>query len=255
VIERLATPKVALRIVRRDVLIFGERTGARDTGSAPLTALPIEIRASTAGQAAVAAALAAALEQRVPAPPPDRRVVVVLPGAPDEAATVGAATPIRQVWMADAVARIARDAALQRTSSRVPGGLEGARAPTFVVVAAAADGRPLITAASLTDRLLLVSGAAESAVVTAQLLRATANSLAPPDDLGRLEVVPIADRQLQAWARPAPPVAVPRVEALDGDDRRWLWAAALGLLLIETRLRRARRTRTGLTAVEAARVA
>jgi hypothetical protein len=247
----------ASRIIDREVLITRDRTSVRDTGGAPLMALPIEVRSSTKTRAAANEALTAALEQRVLAPPPGRRVVVVLPEASAEAATIGAATPIRQAWMADAAGRIARDVALMRASSRVAAGIEGANVtgPTFVALASAGDGRPLVAAASLADRLLVVSGAAASAPATMEVLRATMASLAPRQDLQPVEILPISDRQLQAWTRSAPPVVSPNVKALDGDDRRWLWAAALGLLLAESRLRRAARTRVGQTTAEAARVA
>ena len=39
--------------------------------------------------------------------------------------------------------------------------------------------------------------------------------------------MPIADAVLQRWSRPAAPMASPRIEAMDQDDRRWLWIAVL----------------------------
>ena len=73
-------------------------------------------------------------------------------------------------------------------------------------------------------------------------MRAIANALGIIPDLRGVEVVPIADAQLQQWSRPAAPLASPRLNSLDQDDRRWLWLAVLCLLGAEMWIRRARRT-------------
>ena len=136
-----------------------------------------------------------------------------------------------------------RDPDLRAAAARAPAGLSDARftgAP-WQILTAAADGRPLIAAAGSGDRLVVASAAPASDLTTPVLLRAIANAIAGAPDLQRAEVVPIPDAQLQRWSRPALPPASPRIDTVDRDDRRWFWLAALGLLALETWMRRARR--------------
>jgi hypothetical protein len=152
------------------------------------------------------------------------------------------AAPIRLPWMAEAMARIARDADVQAAAGRVPTGIADARFSTapWQMVAAAADGQPIAVAAESGQRLAVVSGAPASGLATPILMRAMANALATIPDLQSAEVVQIADEVLRVWSRPASPPATPRIITVDEDDRRWFWLAALGLLAIEMWIRRAR---------------
>jgi hypothetical protein len=106
--------------------------------------------------------------------------------------------------------------------------------------------------------------------VTPLLIRSIANGVGdlPDDILQRAEVVPIADRLLSEWSRPAAPPAIdgdqvgPEGDALfwkraSGlrrervgergwgpvriDDARWVWLAVLCLLGVEMWMRRARK--------------
>jgi hypothetical protein len=86
----------------------------------------------------------------------------------------------------------------------------------------------------------VASAARASDVATPLLLRAIANAIAAVPDLRSAEVVPIADEQLREWSRPSMPPALPRIETVDQDDRRWVWLAVLCLLGLETWIRRAR---------------
>jgi hypothetical protein len=156
---------------------------------------------------------------------------------------VSDAGPIRAPWMADAIARIARDADVQAAARRVPRGTADSRfskAP-WQLVADADAGEPLVVAAASGQQLIVVDAAPASSVVTPILMRAIANALATWADLQRGEVVPIADEALRLWSRPAVPLPAPRVNTVDEDDRRWLWLAALGLLAIEMWMRQTRR--------------
>ncbi|PYR42481.1 MAG: hypothetical protein DMF95_28230 [Acidobacteria bacterium] len=106
----------------------------------------------------------------------------------------------------------------------------------------AADGRPLAIAAGSPSRLIVVSAAAASDLVTPLLMRSIANAIAVIPDLRRAEVVPIPDRLLREWSRPSDVPAAPRLEAAEqglDDDRQWFWLAALFLLAIEVWMRRA----------------
>jgi hypothetical protein len=144
--------------------------------------------------------------------------------------------------MADAAARIACDPDVRAAATRVAKGLSDPRfaLPPWQTLTSAADGRPLAAAAGSANRLVVASAAAASDFVTPVLLRSLANGIASAADLGAAEVVPIADAVLQRWSRPAAPVTSPRIDTVEQDDRRWLWVAALGLLALETWIRRAR---------------
>jgi hypothetical protein len=160
------------------------------------------------------------------------------------------ASSINTVWMADAVGRAARDLDLRAAAAQVPAGLTDARfaSPPWQPLASAADGRPLAAAAGSADRLLIATAAPASNVATPVLLRSIANAIATVPDLQRAEVVPIGDAVLQRWSRPPAPATSPRLETVDQDDRRWMWLAALLLLVLETWIRGARpvqRSQTG----------
>jgi hypothetical protein len=144
--------------------------------------------------------------------------------------------------MADAVARIARDADVQAASHRVTAGLTDGRfaSAPWQVIAVAADGRSLAVAAGSADRLLVASAADAMNLATPVLLRSIANSIATVPDLQQAEVMPIADAVLKQWSRLPAPVVSPRIETVDRDDRRWLWLAAVCLLVLEHWVRRAR---------------
>jgi hypothetical protein len=233
------------------VTLTGERTSASDTPAGGTPGLPIDVVSAPDQRAATDAAVSAVLSQRVWVAPPDRRArlvvvpaVVVQPFGPALAAGVSDASPISQPWMADAVARIARDPDLRAAAARVASGLSDARfagAPWWTLTAAA-DGRPLAAAAGSAGRFVVASAAAASDLATPVLLRSIANAIASEPDLQAAEVVPIADAVLQRWSRPAAPVTAPRVDTVEQDDRRWLWLAALALLALETWIRRARPT-------------
>jgi hypothetical protein len=101
-----------------------------------------------------------------------------------------------------------------------------------------ARGTPLLLAAAHARELIVVARLQAAAPATPLLFRAVLSALAAPDNLSEAEVRTLSDRALATWTRPA---AEPTVEALrhvDDSDRRWLWAAALAVLLIEMWLRR-----------------
>ena len=223
------------------VTLTGEQTSVAGTAASEAIGLPIDVVAPPEQSAAIDAAVSAVLSQRVWAAPPDRRarLVLVAPAPPEG---VSDASPIAQPWMADAAARIARDQDLRVAAARVASGLSDPRfaAPPWQTLTSAADGRPLAAAAGSAGRFVIASAASGSDLAAPVLLRSIANAIASLPDLHAAEVVPIADAVLQRWSRPAAPVTSPRVDTVEQDDRRWLWLAALGLLALETWIRRAR---------------
>jgi hypothetical protein len=267
-----------------EVTLAGDRTSVRDTPTGDATAWPIDVVTTSAEQPIVDAAVRAVLSQRVWAAPPDRHarlVVIALDAAqadlkvrttpeavramsgvvqafrPAVADALSDASPIQLPWMADAAARIARDPDLRSAAARVTAGLTDPRfaAAPWQTLASAADGHPLAAAAASGARFVVASAAPPSDIATPVLLRSMANAIADAPDLRRAEVLPIADAVLRQWSRAPGPVAAPRIETVDRDDRRWLWLAALGLLAIETWIRRARPADVSQGREKAARVA
>jgi hypothetical protein len=229
-------------VLAREVTFAGASTIVRDVPTSEAATWPIEVTHAPDAKAAVDAAKSVVLGQRVRASTPDRRVRLVIGATAVRGPAVENATPVTQPWMADAAARIVRDAELQTAASRVANGLADdwfSKAP-WQTLASAADGHPLLVAA---DRLV-VSAAAATDIVTPLLMRAIANGVVPAADLQSAEVLPIADRQLQEWSRPASIPVAPNAKALkrsdSDDDRRWFWIAALGLIALETWMRGAR---------------
>jgi hypothetical protein len=153
--------------------------------------------------------------------------------------------------MAEALERVAEDPALRAIASGVAGSVASAAsnvpAPWRVVVADA-RGVPLLLAAGRArepQTLLLDARVPASSAVTPLLIRSVLRALAPPDDLQEAEVRTIPDRALAAWKRPATEPSVDALKNVEDSDRRWLWAAALAVLLIETWVRRDRQRARG----------
>jgi hypothetical protein len=233
--------------VQRTVTLVGSETRVREAPAAALAQWPIEIVAPARLQRTVDAVRAAVLGVRVPAPVPNRRALLVVLDADQEstwrpalAGPIAAGpSPIRTPWVADAVARIARDPALLDESRNTARGIadRSLLQPPWHLLTAAADGRPVAVAAASGDRLLVASIAADGDLLVPTLARAIAISLAPEPDLRGADIVPIPDSQLRAWTRAPGPPPPPRPENVEHDDRRWLWGAVVLLLAIETWMR------------------
>jgi hypothetical protein len=226
-----------VRVTPRDILLTGAETQVFYRAPHEAEA-PIEIDAPVEARPVIDAALGAVLSESVLAAAPHRLARLVFVGAQTFADTVAGATPIRQAWMADAVAAIARDAEFLAAARALAVGLDDRRftRPPWQPLSDAAQ--PLAAAAAFGDRLLIVSASPPLDVSTPILLRATFNSLAPHELDAQVEVIPISDAQLNAWTRPSSPLQSADVRRIEDDDRRWLWAAALVLLGLEEWMRR-----------------
>jgi aerotolerance regulator-like protein len=204
---------------------------------------PVDIIAGAEQRRRLQAALAAVLSQWIAAPPTDHRAELIVAGAGGPSET-DAVSPIRTPWVADAAARISQDLDLRAEAARVKSGFAE---PTFLrspwqPLVGAADGRPVVVAAASRTSQLVVIVPAEitSEAIAPVLLRAVAASLSPPNDPRSAEVIPISDAQLRAWTREPAPWTVPRLDTVDRDDRRWVWAFVLVLIAAETVMRRTR---------------
>ena len=249
--------------VEREVTLAGAQTSVRDrstggSGAGDDRAFPLDVRAVPSARRFVDAAIAAVLGERVWSPPERHRAQLVIVSADNAASEVGVANGDIQPWIADAIVRLTRDDDLQHASTRSAGALDDPRfsqAP-WVAVARSHDNRLLIAAAAAAERLIVVTSAPPSDVVLPILVRGIVNAIAVVPDVVPLEIVPISDAQLTAWSRPAAPPPRPRIDRVESDDRRWLWTAVLGLLLVESWVRRAaRRDESRGRAGESARVA
>jgi hypothetical protein len=131
-------------------------------------------------------------------------VTIVWPQAPGRSALLAASGPPDEPWMADVLAALPAGSA--------------------------------ITGASHDSRLLLFAGAEPGSLASASLIaalrRAAGTKLTP---LAELEPGAVDDAVLRSWERS--PAAEP---APAGNDGRWLWLLALGLLLVEQWVRRER---------------
>jgi hypothetical protein len=249
--------------IEREVTLAGAQTSVRDRSAGDPKAgadrgFPLDVLAAPPARPFVDAAIAAVLGERVWSPPEAHRARLVLASTEHATAEVSAGNGDMQPWIADAIVRLTRDADLQHASARAAGALEEPRfsqAP-WVTVARSRDNRLLIAAAASADRLVVVSGAPPSDVALPILVRGIVNAIAGVADIVPLEIVPIPDAQLTAWSRPAAPPPTPRIDRVESDDRRLLWIAVLGLLLVETWVRRAaRRDAAPAHVEESARVA
>jgi len=250
-------------IVDREVTIAGARTLVRDRpATAPATAadpaLPIEVVATPSARPLVDAAISAVLRERVWAPPRAHGAELVLLSTDYAPPRVTAPAARLEPWMADAIARLTRDNALNQASAQASSGVDVSRfsQPPWFTVARSRDNRVLVAAAASGDRLVVVTSAPPSDVVLPILVRGIVNAIAVVPDIVPLEIVPIPGAQLTAWSRPAIPPEQPRADSVESDDRRWLWIAAIALLVAESWLRRSRRRDASAAHAEgAARVA
>jgi len=203
------------------------------------------------------ALIAAVLSQRVLAPVNGRTARVVSVGSADVERVTASASPIRDAWIADGVAAIARDRDVRAAAKTTTAALDDARLlrSPWIVVAGGAAGRPLASAASVGGSLIVVCAAPADALVSALLLRAAMNAAGDRRVRAEAEVLTIPDSPLQEWTRRPGPAPPPRVETVEQDDRRWFWIAALVLLAIEWRMRTWQRDFSGGREQEDARVA
>jgi hypothetical protein len=225
----------------RRMTLNGRDTLVVDGVASPAT-LPLDVVAPAGAKPIVDAAVRAVLQQRVPSPAANRRATLLIAGAPDDARLRLSAEAIRSSWVGDAVARIIgdRDVAGAAAEVREPASNADMRRGPWQAIVSGASGQPIVMAAQSEGRLLVVSAAEPSDLLTPVLIRSILNSLSDPATYEADEILPIRDVQLRAWERQPGPAPVPdphgRIDDVN-DDRRWFWAAALLLLALESRVR------------------
>jgi hypothetical protein len=173
----------------------------------------ISVAAASADAAAADRALCAAVSPGVSAGDAGRRVIVRFAGAPP---AVPAAQPVTSPWIASA----ALSDALR--------GVEPA------VTVSERDGVMVV------DAPIAASAFEAPAVVRAAILAVRPAAIVDEES----EVASLADEDLARWRRDAAPVTTSAIPTANDSDGRWLWALALMLLAVETRLRGVRRHTT-----------
>jgi hypothetical protein len=246
-----STPSGQPTVRDRRVTLNGRDTLVVDGAASP-AALPIDVLAPANAQPIVHAAVRAVLQEHVSSPPADRRATLLIAGAQDDVRIRASAEAIHSPWVGDAVARIIgdRDVAAVAAEVREPASNADTRRGPWQVIASGANNQPIVVAAQSGSRLLVVSAAAPSDLLTPVLIRSILSGLSDPATHEADEILPIQDVQLRAWERLPGPAAMPeprgRIDDVN-DDRRWLWAAALILIALEGWMRSRPRVSAGVS--------
>jgi hypothetical protein len=228
----------AVREHRQRTALDGAVTRVTTGDSAIDGRVPLALAAAPQHQRDAEAALAAVLSQQVPAIPSGRAVTIVFAGAPDRESIARTARDVHGIWMAEAGDHLIHDRQLRRASASASGALEERfLSRPWTPVALSTDGRPVVALAADDAHLLIACAASAASAMAPVLIQSVLNAVGEPNEPVEEEVLPTRDGELRALERPAG-AARPRVEAVDSDDRRWFWAAALALLALEWLVRR-----------------
>jgi hypothetical protein len=195
--------------------------------------------------------------------PADRPAAIVSLDFEGRATLAREAGPLTHPWQGDIVARLRRDPTLAAAAATAQAtgdstfDAEGATKP-FTVVARTAGGDPVVVAGNgriasagdARDRLILFSRVDAGSLASAALIAALSRAAGMTPDVAELDPAMISDVVLAGWQRDAAPsvAAGPATEA-DMSDGRWFWGLALGLLGLESWMRRTRRKAAGAEGV------
>jgi hypothetical protein len=181
-----------------DVQIGPQTNRLRYAASASDAGPSVVVRAGSADQTYAEAVLAAVLAEGVLwGRSTSRSVQIRFAGAPADGEV---SSPARQAWMRDVLARL-----------------------------------PEITGGDSAGQLIVVSEMSVRDPAAPRLVARVLNEVFA-ESLDALAAAPIPATVLAGWSRP-PGSSPPDVQPADEGDRRWLWAAALALLMLETVMR------------------
>ena len=173
----------------------------------------------------------------------DRPMAIAFPQFEGRESLVAKMGPLTEPWMFDAWWAVRHDAALGAASRRAD------RAPADIVSAG-------VGTVEGVERLLLVTTEPAHRLTSAALIAAALSAAADAPSAAELSPDRRAAAELRTWERPAADVAPSGSSNQTGtSDGRWLWVAALVLLLVEWRMRRPRPVTATAEASHAARVA
>lgn len=191
---------------------------------------PVILTAAADRVSALAARDAAIAQGGTAAGWKDRPIALLFPGHEGRDALLKSARDIDQPWMFDAVRAITQDRIVRAAA------LDTGR-PVADVVA------PLAAPINGGRHLLLVMNIQPASLMSAAVIHAAARAVAPAP-LTDVTVTHDAE-QLKGWERPPAAVAPDDSQVPDESRGRWLWLAALVLMMIERVIaQRARRPRT-----------
>jgi hypothetical protein len=222
-----------------------DRTAVTWTASSGPTPSPAFVRvlAAPGDRDHVAASLNAASVVGVPVAS-SHPITIVLPDAPERAATIASAVALDEPWMFDVVDGLRRDPVLAAAAQRLGGTENNPGSFSWVPVARDVNGTRVVEAASgpaAPGRELRLFARTSDPLIVAALAAGVARAESDPRALRRLEPLTLAADDLRRWERPLPatgaPATTPESSAWLG---RWFWIAALMLLALEMRIRRTR---------------
>ena len=201
--------------------------------------------AGPASQAGAEAARNAAASTGGPRTSPDWPVAIVFRDSPEWPALVSHAALIDRPWMFHAIDQLGRDETLGAAAAVTSAAIDRGATPTTdrsTVVIRNAAGLPLAFAASGdtggSHRLLLFSLADAGSLLSAALAAGTTRAVGLAAPASELDPTSLTPEDLRTLERPATDVAPPAGRGDDASDGRWLWALAIGLLFVESRMRR-----------------
>jgi hypothetical protein len=183
-----------------------------------------------------------------PAPSPMEPLTLAFAGAQDGEVPGITDGGRWQPWMIRTLLRMSRDDALADAARAQRA---RARLPDAWVVARSAGGDAVLVGAPAGRELLLIAAAHPADYLAAVALRSALRARRGAPDWSEREVARIPRAQLAAWQREPPAVGPRDVFQTDGDGRA-IWLAVLGLLGVETFVRRRRPMHEGSAYADAA---
>jgi hypothetical protein len=203
--------------------------GGTSTTGLRLVTAPLERGAAEALLRAVSAA-------GTPAPAAAEPIAVIFTGAEPPAAL----RPIAADWMLATVVRMMDDGSEVHAASALAAAAERVSGDVWTVVSRDAQDRPAVRAAAAGDELIIDVAGAPGSYLAAAAVRGALVARQPRSADAEQEIARATPDDLRSWSRaPAPvgrEVAVHAVQT----DARWFWMLALGMLGIETVVRRSR---------------
>lgn len=217
------------------VSVSGRSLAAVELRDGPLLLTSAADRAN-----ALAARDAAMAQGAVSAGRKDRPIALLFPGHEGRDALLKSAHDIDQPWMFDVVRAITQDRIV----------LSAARATGKPVAGIVA---PLAASVNGEQHLVLVMNVPPASLISAAVMRAAARAVAPAPTTDVTATHSAA--QLKAWERPPASIAPGGSQIPDESRGRWLWLAALVLMVIERVMARRPRTAAHTEVGDVARVA
>ena len=187
---------------------------------------------------------------RAGAPAPSADEPIALSFAPN-AATGGKPGQVLRAWMVQTALRMRRDSELLRAARTHVRRAMNSDLPGIVVARDAKD-LPLLVATQRGAELLIQVAAPPEAFVSAATLRSALFARAGEPEWNDHEVARIPSFTLASWTRAPRRVSLSDVRLPGPGDARVVWGVVLGLLVVETFVRKSRRDPVQRTYADAA---